>query len=87
MFERYTGLTAQQTAEQLYAEIQSALCNRYGPDPDTKVRTRVEEEWAAIKRTGMVATVAFLHEIVSWARQEHVSVQIYPGGSLALLRS
>ena len=85
MFERYTGLTAQQMEERLHAEIQSALYNRYGPNPDIAVRKRVAEEWAAIKRTGMVTTVAFLHEIVSWARQEHISVQIYPGGSLILL--
>ena len=84
MFERYTGLTAQQMEEQLYVEIQSALYSRYGPNPDVIVKQSVDEEWNAIKRTGLVATVAFLYEIVSWARQEHVSVQIYPGGSLIL---
>lgn len=84
MFERYTGLTAQQMEERLHAEIQSALYNRYGPNPDIAVRKRVAEEWAAIKRTGIVATVAFLHEIASWARKQYVSIQIYPAGSLIL---
>ena len=84
MFERYTGLTSQQMEEPLHAKIQSALHNRYGPNPDIAVRKRVAEEWAAIKRTGIVATVAFLHEIASWARKQHVSIQIYPAGSLIL---
>jgi hypothetical protein len=35
--------------EPLHAKIQSALHNRYGADPDAKVRKRVEEEWAAIR--------------------------------------
>lgn len=81
---RYSNLPDIQIERQLYSDILDALHARYGPEPDTVIKERIEKEWDAIKRTDTVADIAFLNEFTSWMRKEHYAYHVRPGGSLIL---
>lgn len=88
MFEsykyQYNRLLDTQIESHLYSEILTALYNRYGSDPDAVIAKRIEAEWEAIKRTDIIADVAFLHEFTTWMRTQHIPCQVRPGGSLIM---
>ena len=56
--------------DKLYSEIMKALYKKYGDTPDSLIMNRVQEEWKAIKREGLVLETAFIDEFTSWLRAE-----------------
>ena len=67
---KYNGLNRKEIEDKLYAEIMDALHKRYGASPDTQILKRVQEEWNAIQQADIVLDVAFMHEFISWMREE-----------------
>lgn len=65
----FTKRKPREIARELFVIVQESLQEKYGANPDERISNRVEEEWDAIERQGMVADVAALYEIVSWLKE------------------
>ena len=67
---KYDKMRPPEIERKLYSEVLEALYTKYGAKPDTLIMNRVQEEWKAIKREGMILETAFIHEFTSWLRAE-----------------
>lgn len=81
----YRGLTLLQIEERLYEQILDAIHDKYGSRPDLLIVTRVQEEWAAIRRRKAAAEVAFLHEFTRWLRAERLPYVMSGSGGTSLI--
>lgn len=54
----------------LRQRIDTALVQKYGNAPDKQIVKRVEEEWVAMERSGVLPDAAALYELTAWLRQE-----------------
>ena len=46
----YDGKNFEEIKQKLYAEIQSALLEKYGENPDPIILKRIKEEWSFLKK-------------------------------------
>lgn len=65
----FAGMSMQEIEEKLRSIVQTALCEKYGDNPDDRIIKRVEEEWAAMERCDFVAEAAVLYELTTWLKK------------------
>ncbi len=72
MFEDFVFLYADKSEQEieaaLFQNIETALYEKYGPEPDEVMAKRVRQEWHAIEVNGNIYDVAVLHELCAWMR-------------------
>lgn len=59
----YADKSKQEIEAALHQNIKSALCEKYGQQPDKAITKRVRREWHAIEVNGNIFDVAVLHEL------------------------
>ena len=80
----YDGKNFEEIKQKLYAEIQSALLEKYGENPDPIILKRIKEEWSFLKKyhsieevwkvapkQQLIATFAFIHDLGRWLRHNN----------------
>lgn len=65
----YADKSKQEIEAALHQNIKSALCEKYGQQPDKAITKRVRREWHAIEVNGNIFDVAVLHELCVWMRK------------------
>ena len=66
---KYAGMTTGEITEKFRCDIDTALHQRYGDDPDAVIIKRVEDEWDALIHSGTLLDAATLYELTLWLRE------------------
>lgn len=73
---RYKELSGYQLEEVLLEKLKTALTERYGPDPDDFIMTRMEQELYALGSSGLSMHLAALHDLTLWAKENDVPYRV-----------
>lgn len=65
----FCGLSSLEVEHKLRQIIDCAVASKYGECPDELILKRIEEEWAAMDRTGVICDVAALYELADWLKK------------------
>ncbi len=90
MIDNYNFLYAKKTKSEIEADllqnIENALRDKYGEQPNSIITERVRQEWHAIEVNGNTLDVAILHELCAWMKDNNYAYWLNgtSGGSFIL---